>query len=119
MQKTSYEERLIASEKARFAPALMPDRSPRKPTLIEMIPMRDAVRLFTEFFLPCTTGRFPVILMRSPSAFTIPYMARRAAHQPIPVGRLWRRPSIVLGTAEGRKNAVGTMVSPLMRCNAP
>lgn len=72
MTKKSYQERYDAWLKAKFAPPPDPDLTPTIPTMIEMAPMRDGVRLYTEVFLPATTGRFPVILLRSPYPYSRP-----------------------------------------------
>ena len=65
-----YEERLADWEKARFAPPPEAPLNPKAPTLIERVPMRDGLCLYTEVFLPETLDQgdtaYPVILMRSP-----------------------------------------------------
>ena len=38
--------------KARFSPPPEPPLNPIEPTLIETVPMRDGVKLYTEIFLP-------------------------------------------------------------------
>lgn len=62
----SHQDRLRAWEATRFAPAPEPDLTPSRPTWIEQVAMPDGVRLYTEIFLPAPTGRFPVVLVRSP-----------------------------------------------------
>ena len=73
----NYKERLAAWEKAQFSPPPEPPLSPLKPSLIEKVPLRDGVRLYTEIFLPPgaeTTVKqntaFPVILCRSPYPYS-------------------------------------------------
>ncbi len=46
--------------------------NPSQPTKIEYIPMRDRVSLYTEIYLPDSTGAFPVILLRSPYPYSLP-----------------------------------------------
>lgn len=75
---TSYEARLASWEKARFAPKPAPMVDSIDPTITEMVPMRDEVRLYTEIFLPQAVqdacDRFntpyPVILFRSPYCYS-------------------------------------------------
>ena len=70
----SYQARLAAWERARFAPRPEQPLNPTRPTRIEMVPMRDKVRLYTEIFLPPRikfreghiTEVAPVVLVRSP-----------------------------------------------------
>src|SRR4051812_21726286 len=62
----SYEERLAKWRRGRFAPPPEPAPTPRTPSLIVRVPMRDGVELYTEIFLPEGTGPFPLILVRSP-----------------------------------------------------
>ena len=76
----SYQERLAAWERAKFAPAPEPVPRPKQPTIIEMVPMRDGVRLYTEIFLPdkkpdidnSAAKFYPAILSRSPYPYTRP-----------------------------------------------
>ena len=76
-----YTERLSAWEKARFAPPPEPPLKPIKPTLIEMVAMRDGIKLYTEIFLPDSISSnpdlaqsnelaCPVIFSRSPYPYT-------------------------------------------------
>ena len=44
----------------------------RKDMSIEMISMRDGIRLYTEIFLPSDSGDFPTIFIRSPYPFSRP-----------------------------------------------
>jgi putative CocE/NonD family hydrolase len=62
----SYQQRLAAWQKARFAPPPDPDPTPRAPSLIARTPMRDGIELYTEVYLSQAQGSFPVILIRSP-----------------------------------------------------
>lgn len=85
MTSTSYKERLAAWKKARFSPPPEPDLTPGKPDIIDRVPMRDGVRLYTEIFLPedyREGRRYPVILIRSP----YPY-SRPSRHDPLPIAR--------------------------------
>ena len=83
--KESYLARLSAWGKARFAPPPERPPNPIEPTLIEMAPMRDGVRLYTEIFLPpkaegddvSICKSFPVILSRSPYPFNCPSRRNR------------------------------------------
>lgn len=73
--KKSYEERLAAWEKARFLPAPEPDLKPVEPSVIEFVPMRDGVKLYTEIFLPKDDEEYrqknwPIILLRSPYPYS-------------------------------------------------
>ena len=68
----TYRERLKNWEKGRFAPPPEPDLSPCSPTLIEMTPMRDGIKLYAEIFLPKQKGSFPIILSRSPYPMSRP-----------------------------------------------
>ncbi|WP_417466192.1 CocE/NonD family hydrolase [Kordiimonas sp.] len=94
--KKNYEERLAAWQKAQFAPPPEPPLSPLQPSLVEQVPMRDGVCLYTEIFLPpdaalgaagsdmaedqaaepCAPrephlkGTFPVLLCRSPYPYS-------------------------------------------------
>lgn len=72
MTQETYEERLEAWEKAKFAPPPEPELTPAEPTMVEMVPMRDEVRLYTEIFLPSLKGSFPVVLQRSPYPYNRP-----------------------------------------------
>lgn len=86
----SYQARLTAWEKARFAPPPDAPAHPIEPTLTVMMPMRDGVRLYTEIFLPPEnalkdsghTETIPVILTRSPYPF-----ARTSRHGGLTVPR--------------------------------
>ena len=71
MEET-YEARLADWEKSRFAPPPEKPLTPAEPTLIEMIPMRDEVRLYTEIFLPLSSKISPTVLIRSPYPFSLP-----------------------------------------------
>ena len=63
----SYETRLAAWKKARFAPPPDKPLTPSEPTQITMMPLRDGVNLYTEIFLPLSSERpASAILMRSP-----------------------------------------------------
>lgn len=66
MNEKSYEQRLAEWSNARYAPPPEKDLTPSQPTRLEMISMRDGVRLYTEIFLPEGDGPFPVVLTRSP-----------------------------------------------------
>ena len=83
----TYKERLAAWKEAQFSPPPEPPLSPLKPTLIEQVPMRDGVCLYTEIFLPPEAATsvtikqsaaleknqkdtFPVILCRSPYPYS-------------------------------------------------
>ncbi|PHZ85477.1 CocE/NonD family hydrolase [Paremcibacter congregatus] len=66
MIKDSYEARVAAWQKGRYAPPPDPDTTPRQPDLIEMARMRDGVGLYTEIFLPAARGSFPTVIHRSP-----------------------------------------------------
>ena len=79
-QEKEYRERLMAWEKAKFsAPPEKPLR-PKDPTIIEMIRLRDGVRLYTEIYLPISINihncsieaKFPTILSRSPYPYSRP-----------------------------------------------
>ena len=61
----TYETRLAAWEKARFAPPPEKPLTPTEPTQIVMVPMRDGVSLYTEIFLPLQSEPAPVVLIRS------------------------------------------------------
>lgn len=71
----NYKARLAAWKDAQFSPPPEPPLTPLKPILIEQVPMRDGVRLYTEIFLPSGAGTsvtaFPVILCRSPYPYSI------------------------------------------------
>ena len=58
--------RLQNWEKARFAPKPEGELYPFQPTQIDMAPLRDGLRIYTEIFLPDNKGCHPVILHRSP-----------------------------------------------------
>lgn len=69
--KKSYEDRLKAWERTRFSPPPEPELKPIEPSMIEQVPMRDGVKLYTEVFLPVGDARkdlgpWPIILLRSP-----------------------------------------------------
>lgn len=76
----SYQTRIAAWEKAKFSPPPEPPLKPTEPTQIEMVQMRDGVKLYTEIFLPpqavhkdgISLKAFPVILSRSPYPFSRP-----------------------------------------------
>lgn len=67
-----YEARLAAWQKGRFAPLPEKPLTPTEPTQIEMIPMRDGVKLYTEIFLPELSIATPVVLIRSPYPYGRP-----------------------------------------------
>lgn len=72
MTNKTYKERLQAWERGKFAPPPEPDLTPSPPTIIEMVPMRDGVHLYTEVYLPPLEDKkngVPVILIRSPYPF--------------------------------------------------
>ena len=71
MEET-YEVRLANWEKAKFSPPPEKPLTPADPTLVESVPMRDGVSLYTEIFLPQSSVSVPVILIRSPYPFTCP-----------------------------------------------
>ena len=64
-----YAKRLVAWEKARFAPSPEPPLNPIEPTLIEMVTMRDGIKLYTEIFLP-DSRPCPAIFSRSPYPYS-------------------------------------------------
>ena len=66
MPDQSYLNQLDCWKKSKYSPPPESALSPRTPTQIEMVPMRDDVNLYTEIFLPEGEGPFPVILHRSP-----------------------------------------------------
>ena len=70
----NYKQRLAAWKDAQFSPPPEPSLSPLKPTLIEQVPMRDGVHLYTEIFLPSgaatSATAFPVTLCRSPYPYS-------------------------------------------------
>ena len=68
----TYEARLAAWEKARFAPPPEKPLTPSEPTQIEMVPMRDGVSLYTEIFLPLSFAAAPVVFIRSPYPYSRP-----------------------------------------------
>ncbi|TQV68021.1 CocE/NonD family hydrolase [Exilibacterium tricleocarpae] len=69
----SYSERFEEWQKARFSPPPEPELTPTKPSFLDMVPMRDKVRLYTEVFLPANKQEpAPAILMRSPYPFSLP-----------------------------------------------
>lgn len=68
----SYDDKLAAWLKGRFAPPPEPPLSPRAPSSIEMVPMRDGTYLYTEIYLPKTTGAAPVVFHRAPYPFSRP-----------------------------------------------
>ncbi len=68
----TYEARLAAWEKGRFAPAPEKALAPSEPTHIEMMPMRDGIALYTEIFLPLSSAAVPVVLIRSPYPYSRP-----------------------------------------------
>lgn len=73
MTQKDYEAQLNAWYKARFAPPPEPPLTPTLPTRVEMVPMRDGVKLYTEIFLPAASNKhFPVVLMRSPYPYSRP-----------------------------------------------
>ncbi len=72
MSQKTYEERLKEWQDAQFASPPQPDTTPATPSLIEMAPLRDGVRLYTEVYLPAPNGRFPVVLTRSPYPYSRP-----------------------------------------------
>lgn len=72
MSKKSYKEQYDVWLKNRFAPPPEPELTPSRPTMIEMVPMRDGVRLYTEIFLPNKVNCTPVILRRSPYPYSRP-----------------------------------------------
>lgn len=75
LDEISYEQRLAAWEKARYAPPPEAPLSPTPPTLIKKVPMRDGIQLYTEIFLPPDAGSveaYPVILLRSPYPYARP-----------------------------------------------
>ena len=72
-----YVDQLAAWERARFAPPPEPAPDPIEPTMIEMVPMRDGIKLYTEIFVPnpnkegteLSGSAYPVIFYRSPYPF--------------------------------------------------
>lgn len=52
-----------------------------------MVPMRDAVRLATDVYLPATSGAFPIILERTPYDKNSPSRSERSVADPIPLSR--------------------------------
>lgn len=69
----THESRMAAWLKAKFAsPPPAKPLNPTEPTQIVMVPMRDGVNLYTEIFLPVSSGASPVILVRSPYPFSRP-----------------------------------------------
>ena len=70
--ESDYATRLEAWVRNRFAPPPDPPRSPRRPDRIEMVPMSDGVRLYTEIFLPKVAKHYPAVLHRSPYPFAPP-----------------------------------------------
>lgn len=78
----TYQERLAAWQRGRFAPPPEAPASPSTPSTIAYVTMRDGVDLYTEIFLPNLEGAFPVILIRSPYP-----MFRPSRHDPWPISR--------------------------------
>ena len=68
----AYAERLARWEKARFSPPPEKPLTPREPSIITMVPMRDGISLYTEIFLPCADEPCPTILIRSPYPYSRP-----------------------------------------------
>ena len=67
-----YKTRLAAWEKAKFAPPPEKPSTPAEPSYIQMMSMRDHVRLYTEIFLCPSASSAPVVLIRSPYPFNRP-----------------------------------------------
>ena len=70
-----YEDRLQAWERVRFSPPPEPDLKPIGASIIEQVPMRDGIKLYTEVFLPAGDVQhgeveWPVILLRSPYPYS-------------------------------------------------
>lgn len=77
LTQKSYEQRFKTWQKNRFSPPPTPDLRPTRPTMIEKVPMRDGVALYTEIFLPSPPekrieGSFPIVLIRSPYPYSVP-----------------------------------------------
>ena len=68
----TYESRLAAWNKARFAPPPEKPLAPSEPTHIKTVPMRDGIHLYTEIFLPLSSTPTPVVLIRSPYPYSRP-----------------------------------------------
>lgn len=73
----SYTERLADWQRGKYAPPPEAELTPAEPSMIEMMPMRDGVRLHTEIFFPedyepGISTPLPVILNRSPYPFSRP-----------------------------------------------
>src|SRR5262245_6789432 len=65
---------------------LIPRREPS--TLADvMVKMRDGIRLATDIYLPSATGRFPVILERTPYNKSAPSRSERTPTSATPLGR--------------------------------
>ena len=72
-ERTTYEQRLKEWETMRFGRPPEAELNPIDPSFIEMVTMRDGVKLYTEVFLPPSANRsFPVILVRSPYPYSKP-----------------------------------------------
>ena len=67
-----YRELYRAWEDAKFAPPPEKPLCPAKPSVVEMVPMRDGVRLYTEIYRSCQAESSPVVLVRSPYPFSKP-----------------------------------------------
>lgn len=73
-----YKEKFRKWEKARFSPPPEPELRPFPPTVVDMVAMRDGVRLYTEIFLPYAytgancSNKIPCILIRSPYPYNRP-----------------------------------------------
>lgn len=75
MTAKTYEQKLAAWKKAKFAPPPEPDLTPAQPAITTMATMRDGVKLYTEVYLPKTGGQntsWPIVLMRSPYPYNRP-----------------------------------------------
>ena len=80
MKSKSYEDRMAIWQRNRFSPPPEKQLNPVEPTRIDMVPMRDGVKLYTEIFLPAENSAaneisgisFPVILKRSPYPYSRP-----------------------------------------------
>ena len=72
-QEKSYLDRYSAWEKVRYGPPPERDLEPVTPAIVEQVPLRDGIKLYTEIFLPqgeAEAGIYPVILMRSPYPYS-------------------------------------------------
>ena len=72
-------------ERARFAPPPEPPLHPMEPTCIDMVEMRDGVKLYTEVFLPNHDAErpYPVILLRSPYPYSKPSLKGKEHLSPL------------------------------------